>query len=123
VDVAIKNSREETFFLTDLLGARAYLNGRRIGRLGDVVAVDQGKLAEITHFQITRPFGDPSLLVPLQRVRSFSPRGVALEIDDPAGYVRPLGPEEVPLKDYLLDKKVLGLSAGIRRNPQFRPLS
>jgi magnesium transporter len=109
VNGATKNAKEETFFLTQLLGARAYLNGRRLGRVGDLVAVDQGKLAEVTHFQITRPFGEPSLLIPLQRVRSFGPRGVALDIGDPSSYVRPLASEEVLLKDYLLDKKVLDM--------------
>ena len=106
---ASKNTKEETFFLTQLVGARAYLNGRRLGKLGDLVAVDQGKLAEVTHFQIARPFGEPSLLIPLQRVRSFGPRGVALDIEDPATYVRALASEEVLLKDYLLDKKVLDM--------------
>ena len=54
----IKNFVEEIFFLTELLGARAYLNGRKIGKLKDMVAVDQGKVAEVTHFQIARPFGE-----------------------------------------------------------------
>ena len=70
-----RNSREETFFLTQLLGARASLHGRRLGRLRDVVAVDQGKLAEVTHFQVARPFGEPSLLIPLQKIGS-SPKSV-----------------------------------------------
>ena len=102
-----KTLREETFFLTQLLGERVYLHGRKLGRLGDVVAVDQGKLAEVTHFQVTRPFGEPSLLIPLQKVRSFSLREVVLDIESPESYVRPLTSEEVLLRDYLLDKKVL----------------
>lgn len=65
-----RNAIEETFFLSQLVGARAYVGTRKIGKVGDVVAVDQGKVAEVTHFQITRPFGDPALLVPLAQVRS-----------------------------------------------------
>ena len=100
---------EETFFLSQLIGARAYVKSRKIGKVCDIVAVDQGKVAEVTHFQITRPFGDPSILVPFARVRSISPREVALDVDQLETYVRALAPEEVLLKDYLLDKKVLDM--------------
>jgi len=100
---------EETFFLSQLVGARTYLKNRKIGKVGDLVAVDQGKVAEVTHFQITRPFGDPALLIPLAQVRSISPREVVLDIDRPEAYVRALAAEEVLLRDYLLDKKVLDM--------------
>src|ERR1039457_6574050 len=103
----VKNSVEEIFFLTDLLGAHAYFNERKIGKLKDVIAVDQGKVAEVTHFQIARPFGEAALLVPFSKVRSFSPREITVNNGDPASYVRELRPEEVPLRDFLIDKKVL----------------
>ena len=106
---ATKSPIEETFFLSQLIGARAYVKSRKIGKVGDIVAVDQGKVAEVTHFQITRPFGDPSILVPIAQVRSVSPREVVLDLDKPETYVRALAPEEVLLKDYLLDKKVLDM--------------
>ncbi len=105
----IRDSAAESFFLTQLLGARAYSRAWRIGKLEDLVAVDQGKVAEVTHFQIARSFGRPPLLIPFQRVRSFSPREIVVHIDDPETYVRALAPEEVLLKDYLLDKKVLDI--------------
>jgi ribosomal 30S subunit maturation factor RimM len=55
---SVTNSVEEIFFLTDLLGARAYFNDRKVGKLKDMIALDQGKVAEVTHFQIVRPFGE-----------------------------------------------------------------
>ncbi len=97
----------ESFFLSELLGTRAYLKERSVGKLKDVVAMDRGKLAEVTHVQIARPFGGSSLVVPLARVRSLRPRKVVLDIDDVESYARELGPDEVLLRDYLLDKKVL----------------
>jgi magnesium transporter len=103
----ITNSVEEIFFLTDLLGAHAYFNDRKVGKLKDMIALDRGKMAEVTHFQIARPFGEASLLVPFSKVRSFSPREVIVNNGDPGSYVRELRPEEVPLRDYLIDKKVL----------------
>ena len=103
----VRNSVEETLFLTQLVGVRAYVRNRKIGKVGDVVAVDQGKVAEVTHLQIVRPFGEPPLLVPMAKVRSLTPREIVLDIGDPREYVRPIAPEEVPLRDYLLDKKIL----------------
>ncbi len=104
-----RNLREEAFFLTELIGARVFLHDHKIGKLKDVVAVDRGKLAEVTHFQIARPFGEPSLLVPVGQVRSLNPRELVVNIEDLGSYVRQLAPDEVLLKDYLLDKKVLDL--------------
>jgi len=103
----VKNSVEEIFFLTDLLGESAYFNGWKVGKLKDIVALDQGKVAEVTHFQIARPFGEAPLLVPFPKVRSFSPREIIVSNGDPGSYVRELSPKEVPLRDYLIDKKVL----------------
>lgn len=105
----VLNHKEESYFLTQLLGARAYFQNRKVGRLKDLLAVDQGKVAEVTHFQIARPFGEPALLVPSQRVRLVSAREIALDIESAERYVRDPSPDEVPLRDYLLDKKVLDI--------------
>ena len=104
-----RNGVEKRYFLTELIGVRAFLQGKKIGKLTDVVVVDQGKLAEVTHFQIGRPFGDPTLLVPQQKVQSLGPREIILDIESPEGYVRELLPGEILLRDYLLDKKVLDI--------------
>jgi magnesium transporter len=107
--LCINNSIEETFYLTELLGLRVYADGRKVGKLKDLVAVDQGKLAEVTHLQVGRPFGEQPLLVPLPEVRSFGLGGIVIDDADPAARVRALRPEEVLLRDYLLDKKVLDM--------------
>jgi len=104
-----RNGVEQRYFLTELIGARAYHQGKKIGKLTDVIVVDQGKLAEVTHFQISRPFGDPALLVPQQQARSLGPREITIDVDQPQNYVRGLAAGEIPLCDYLLDKKVLDI--------------
>jgi len=104
-----RNGVERRYFLTELIGARAYHQGKKIGKLTDVIVVDQGKLAEVTHFQISRPFGDPALLVPQQQARSLGSREITIDIDRPQNYVRGLAAGEIPLRDYLLDKKVLDI--------------
>ena len=109
VGQAGREVQEQTFFLADLIGARAYMHERKIGKVQDLVAVDRGKLAEVTHVQIGRPYGDPALFVPLAKVRSLNAREIVLDIEAVGGYVRPLASDEVLLKDHLLDKKVLDI--------------
>jgi CBS domain-containing protein len=105
----VRNGVQKHYFLTELIGARVYDHGKKIGKLTDVIVVDQGKLAEVTHFQVSRPFGDPPLLVPQQRLQSPDPRAITVDIESPQAYVRGLLPGEIPLRDYLLDKKVLDI--------------
>lgn len=103
----LNHSTEQTFYLTELLHLPAFFNGRKVGKVHDLVAVDQGKLAEVTHFQIVRPFGEATLFVPLGKVRFFDSREIVVENGNIENHIRSLRPEEVLLRDYLLDKKVL----------------
>jgi len=100
---------EEMFFLSEIVGARAICQGRKIGKLVDVVAVDQGKLAEIMQLQIKPPFGEPAMMIPYSAVRSLSRREVIVEMADPKAFVREPSPDEVLVRDYLFDKKVLDM--------------
>ena len=100
---------EEVFFLSEIIGARVKCNGRKLGKLADVIAVDQGKLAEITQLQIKPPFGDPAMIVPYTAVKSLRHGEVVIELADPKSYVREPAPDEVLVSDYLFDKKVLDL--------------
>ena len=104
-----RNGVEKRYFLTELIGARVYHQGKKIGRLADVIVVDQGKLAEVTHFEISRPFGDPALIVPQRTAQTIGPREIIVNLEAGQNYVRGLLPGEVPLRDYLLDKKVLDI--------------
>ena len=58
---------EETFFLTELLGAHVSLREKKIGKLIDLVIVENARLPEVSHILVRRPFGHPSLLVPWRR--------------------------------------------------------
>lgn len=100
---------EEILFLSEIIGARAICQGRKLGRLVDVIAVDQGKVAEITQLQIKPPFGDPAMLIPYSAASSLSHREVVIELADPKSYVREPAPDDVLARDYLFDKKVLDI--------------
>jgi CBS domain-containing protein/sporulation protein YlmC with PRC-barrel domain len=107
--VVIPAVSEEVLFLSAIIGARAICNGRKLGRLVDVIAVDQGKVAEITQLQIKPPFGDPAMLIPYSAVKSLRHHELIVELTDPKSYVREPSPDDVLVRDYLFDKKVLDI--------------
>jgi CBS domain-containing protein len=97
---------ERGYILSDLIGIPAMIAGKKIGKLADLIVTEQGKLPEVTHVLVNRPFGHKSLLVPWARVADL---GASLVLDV-AGPDEVTGvPEEgqVCLKDHVLDKKVL----------------
>ncbi len=102
------NSSSENFLLTDLIGGKARVAGKAIGKLADVVAVDGGKAAEVTHLLIERPFGYKSLMIPWDKVEGLEPNGrSALAISRLEDFEGEPGEGQVRLRDHLLDKKVL----------------
>jgi magnesium transporter len=106
---SVPNIMEEAFFLSEIIGARTVCNGRKLGKLVDVIAVDQGKVAEVTQLLVKPPFGDPAMLIPYSAVKFLSRREVVIELADPKSYVREPGPDDVLVSDYLFDKKVLDI--------------
>ena len=71
---AAANAPQEVFFLSEFIGARCVCNGKKVGSLKDVVAFDQGRLAEITQLQIGRTLGSHFLLFPFSKVKTFGLR-------------------------------------------------
>ena len=102
------NQPGEIYRLTDLIGGKAYWRGKPVGKLADVVAVDGGKAAEVTHVLIERPFGHKSLMIPWDKVERLEANGrTSLAISRPEDFEREPGEGQVRLRDHLLDKKVL----------------
>jgi magnesium transporter len=100
---------EDEYFLSRVIGAAVRWNGKKIGKLSDFVIVETGKIPEVTHLYIVRPFGYPSMIVPMSRVLAFSEREIILQIESVELYEG--SPEESAflLKDHILDKKVLDI--------------
>jgi sporulation protein YlmC with PRC-barrel domain len=98
---------EAAFFLSEIIKAPVYLSEKRIGRLNDFIIVDKDKIAEITHLCVSRPFGDPSLLVPWEKVQSLSTKKIILDIEGVDQYAANPPEGAVLLRDYILDKRVL----------------
>ena len=97
-----------TYLLSDLIGGKACTAEKTIGKVADVVITDAGKVGEVTHLLIERPYGYKSLMVPWAKVEQLDPDGeVLLNIPTPDEFEGVPGEGQVCLRDHLLDKKVL----------------
>lgn len=104
----VKKMPDQDYFLSELLGSRVMLKGKKIGKLTDLVIVDKGKLAEVTHLYVTRPFGNPALLVPWDRLIFMEVGEFVIDIDSLEKFTG--SPEgHILLGDQILDKKVLDM--------------
>jgi CBS domain-containing protein/sporulation protein YlmC with PRC-barrel domain len=100
---------EHKFFLSEIIGRKVYLNTERIGRLSDMVIVETGKLPEITHFVVTRPYGYPSLLLPWDKLTLISNTEIVFDLRDAAEYERLPAEGSILLRAHVLDKKILDM--------------
>ena len=106
---AIKKTIEQVYYLSELLGAKIIANGKKIGHFSDVVIRDGDVAAEVTHIVVTRPFGDPSLLIPWERVKTLDRREIVVDIDDMVKFEAEPASDMILVKDYIIDKKVLDM--------------
>lgn len=98
-----------SFLLSEVLGRRVETrSGGKLGKVKDLVFVDDPKYAEVTHILVGRPFGDPSLKVPWDRVEDVQREEIIVQ-DPPDGHYPEMGVEEdlLLLRDKIVDKKVL----------------
>ena len=103
------NQTESIFFLSDVMDAHVFLNGKEVGHLIDFIIISKEKVAEVTHIVISRPFGYPSLMVPWNNVSSFNVKEITVELDDVEKYACKIPEGFILLKDFILDKKILDL--------------
>jgi len=103
------NQPEGIFFLSEVMNAKVLLDGKKIGKLLDFIITNKGKVAEVTHIVVSRPFGYSSLMVPWSNVSSFSEKDITIDIDDAEKFARKIPEEFILLKDFILDKKILDM--------------
>lgn len=100
---------DRTFFLSEIIGNKVICNGKKVGKLGDLVIVESAKFPAVTHIVVKRPFGNPPLLPPWDKVKSFGEDEIVIEVDSIDTVEG--APEEhmLLLRDHVLDKKILDL--------------
>ncbi len=102
-----KQATGKSYYLSELLGARVVRAGKKVGRLSDLVIIDGNLVAEVSHLYVTRPFGEPALLVPWDKVRLMSNKEIVIDIESPEKYAVVNGHKLLLLKDDVVNKKVL----------------
>ena len=63
-----KSPPDRVFFLSQIIGARVMLRGKKAGTLSDLVIMETGKVPEVRQVVVTRPFGKLPLVVPWEKV-------------------------------------------------------
>jgi magnesium transporter len=103
------NQFQHFYFLSEILGAKVILRDKKIGKLSDIIIKENGKVPIVTHFYVSRSFGDPSIIIPWENIRSLIDKEINIDIEDLKKYEGIPGEDVLLLKDYILDKKVLDI--------------
>lgn len=99
---------EQAYFLTEILGARVTMAGKKIGKLTDMIIKENGNLPVVTQFFVSRPFGE-SVVIPWDTIETFDPKEIVLKVNDINRYEKEPDEKAVLLKDHILDKKAIDL--------------
>ncbi len=99
---------EQAFFLSEIVGARVTLGGKKVGKLIDVVIRENGALPVVTHIFVAQPFG-VTALVPWEKIATISPKEIAVAADSLAPFKGEPDERAVLLKDHIVDKKAIDL--------------
>lgn len=97
------------FFLTDIVGRKVSMNEKRLGKLADFIIVEHGPVPEVSLLVISRPYGEPRLLVPWDKVVMITANEIVIDIDNVHAYEKKPEETQILLKDFIVDKKVLDL--------------
>jgi len=98
---------EQHYYLTDLLGTKVFLNGKKIGVLCDLAIHAEEKNGRIEHILVSRRFGSPSLFIPWKFVSSFSQQEIKVTIADTKNYEIDPEDHDVLLKSQVIDKRII----------------
>jgi magnesium transporter len=99
---------EQSFFLSELLGTRITISGKKVGKLNDIIIKENGTLPIATHFVVGRPFGETAV-VPWEAIGVLSTREISLNLDSLAPFADEPKESAVLLRDYILDKKAVDM--------------
>ena len=100
---------DREIFLSDLLNVAVMVKGKKVGSLADLVIVETTKIPEVRSIFVRRPFGNPSLVIPWEKITEISSRRITADLPDIKPYEAQPAEDAILLRDYVLDKKVLDL--------------
>ena len=97
------------FLVSELKEAPVYYRERRIGRLRDFVIQEISPLPHVTHLVVRRRFGAEDLVIPSEGVARLGHDRIVVDGGSVKEYAKPIPPDALLLRDYVLDKKVIDL--------------
>jgi CBS domain-containing protein/sporulation protein YlmC with PRC-barrel domain len=99
---------DKPLFLSEILGRKVVWNGKKIGRLDDIVIQETGAVPEVTGIVVSRSFGYKSLLIPFADA-DIGEREVNVRMDSLESRERDDFDGLVLLQDHILDKKIVDM--------------
>ncbi len=105
-----KQNNSQSFFLSELLGAKIMLSEKKIGHLRDLIIKENGTLPRVTHLYISLPFG-MNAVVPWEKIGEIliKEKKIIVVADDISPYKGEPEANAVMLKDHIIDKKAIDL--------------
>ena len=100
---------QNEYYLTDLMGTKVVAHGKRIGKLSDLLVIDVSTMPEVASICVSRLFGDPSLLIPWEKVKAITDKEIVVDVENIKKYEATPTDNDILLKDHVLDKKVLDI--------------
>ncbi|WP_319580142.1 magnesium transporter MgtE N-terminal domain-containing protein [uncultured Methanospirillum sp.] len=97
-----------SIYYTELLAKKVTVNGKKIGRLRDLLIIETLRCPEVTHFVVHRS-GKPTLTVPWEKVISIHNTTIEISPESLITYEREPGEEDMLLQQFILNKKVIDL--------------
>ncbi len=98
-----------SIYFTELLAKPIVSNGKKIGKLRDLIIIETLRCPEVTYFFVTRSFGNSPLLIPWDRVLSIHGDTIEVAAGSLQAYEKSPGPDDIRLSEYILQKKVIDL--------------
>ncbi len=95
---------ELSFFLSEILGSRVFMNGKKVGKLVDLVIKENGALPVVTQLCVSRPFGEASV-VPWECIKVIQPKRIEICADDITLFPKEPAEDAILLRMILLTRK------------------
>ena len=95
------------FYLSEILGVKVCANGKSIGKLSDIIIVEKGTIPHIMEMVISRSFGHPPLIIPMEKIMEITPKTIEVAIESTKQYEGKPKETDILLRDFVIDKRVI----------------
>ncbi len=97
-----------SIYFSELLSKKVTVNGKKIGRLHDLIIIETLRCPEVTHFVVQRP-GKPLLVVPWDKIISIHNTTIEISPESLNLCEQSPGDDDIFLQQFILNKKVIDL--------------